>query len=226
VIADKAVESIVNGVCGANEKDKHLKNVNPERDFQVSRYEDLRLIQEGDPSPDGKGTIQFAMGIEVGHVFKLGTKYSEALGAKYLDEFGKSQTMIMGCYGIGVTRTIAAIVEQNHDDNGIVWPTSVAPFDLHLVTINVKDENQKQLGEELYQLLSRDRYDVLYDDRPERAGVKFKDSDLIGLPVRVAVGKKASEGIIEVKIRKTGEMFEVHVSELVEKVRIVLSELS
>ncbi|WP_227935843.1 proline--tRNA ligase [Alkalihalobacillus deserti] len=226
VIADKAIESLVNGVCGANEKDKHLKNVNPERDLKVSRYEDLRLIQEGDPSPDGKGTIQFAMGIEVGHVFKLGTKYSEALGAKYLDENGKSQTMIMGCYGIGVTRTIAAIVEQNHDENGIVWPISVAPFDLHLVTINVKDEGQKQLGEELYQSLTNERYDVLYDDRPERAGVKFKDSDLIGLPVRVAIGKKAAEGIVEVKIRKTGEMFEVHISQLVDKLRNILSELN
>ncbi|GAE36065.1 prolyl-tRNA synthetase [Halalkalibacter akibai JCM 9157] len=225
VIADKAVETIVNGVCGANAKDKHFQSVNPGRDFQVSRYEDLRLIQEGDPSPDGVGTIKFAKGIEVGHVFKLGTKYSDALGAKYLDENGKSQTMIMGCYGIGVTRTIAAIVEQNSDENGIVWPVSVAPFDLHLVTLNIKDEAQKQLGEELYRSLSNERFEVLYDDRPERAGVKFKDSDLIGLPIRIAVGKKASEGIVEVKVRKTGEMSEVHVSELVEKLKEMLSEL-
>jgi prolyl-tRNA synthetase len=226
VIADKAVEKVVNGVCGANEKDKHYRNVNPERDFRVNRYEDLRLIQEGDPSPDGKGTIKFAKGIEVGHVFKLGTKYSEALGAKYLDENGKSQTMIMGCYGIGVTRTIAAIVEQNHDEHGIAWPIAVAPFDLHLVSINVKDVNQKQLSEQLYHTLINERYDVLYDDRPERAGVKFKDSDLIGLPVRIAVGKKASEGIVEVKIRKTGDMFEVHESELLEKLKEIWAELS
>ncbi|ARK30967.1 proline--tRNA ligase [Halalkalibacter krulwichiae] len=226
IIADKAVEAIVNGICGANEKDKHFRNVNPGRDFEVSRFEDLRLIQEGDPSPDGQGTIKFAMGIEVGHVFKLGTKYSEALGAKYLDENGKSQTMIMGCYGIGVTRTIAAIIEQNHDENGIVWPVSVAPFDLHLIAINVKDEDQKKLSEDLYETLVKERFEVLYDDRPERAGVKFKDSDLIGLPVRVAVGKKASEGIVEVKLRKTGEMLEVHVSELVEKLTQIFTELS
>ncbi|MFC0472020.1 proline--tRNA ligase [Halalkalibacter kiskunsagensis] len=225
VIADHAVEFIVNGVCGANEAGKHYKNVNPSRDFQVSCYEDLRLIQEGDPSPDGKGTIQFAMGIEVGHVFKLGTKYSEALGAKYLDENGKSQTMIMGCYGIGVSRTVAAIVEQHHDENGIVWPASVAPFDIHLVTINVKDEEQKQLGEELYQTLKQERYEVLFDDRPERAGVKFKDSDLIGLPIRIGVGKKASESIVEVKVRKTGDMIEVHVSELVETLNKLFRQL-
>ncbi|MCM3713230.1 proline--tRNA ligase [Alkalihalobacillus oceani] len=213
VIADHAVEAVVNGICGANEKDKHYKHVNPGRDFTAT-YADLRLIQEGDPSPCGKGTIQFAMGIEVGHVFKLGTKYSEALGATYLDENGKTQTMIMGCYGIGVSRTVAAIVEQHHDENGIVWPPAVAPFDLHLVTINVKDEAQKELGEQLYQTLKQLGYDVLFDDRPERAGVKFKDSDLIGLPIRIAVGKKAGEGIVEVKVRKTGEMIEAEVAKL------------
>ncbi|MCL7746501.1 proline--tRNA ligase [Halalkalibacter alkaliphilus] len=224
IIADHAIEFVTNGVCGANEKDKHFKHVNPGRDFQVTQYEDLRLIQEGDPSPDGKGTIQFAKGIEVGHVFKLGTKYSEALGATYLDENGKTQTMIMGCYGIGVSRTVAAIVEQHHDENGIVWPASVAPFDLHLVTINVKDEDQKNLGEELYQTLKQERYDVLFDDRPERAGVKFKDSDLLGLPIRVGVGKKASEGIVELKIRKSGEMIEVHVSDLLETLKKLQSK--
>ncbi|NEU29338.1 proline--tRNA ligase [bacterium LRH843] len=214
IIADHAVVAVVNGICGANEKDKHMKNVTPERDFQVARYEDLRLIQEGDPSPCGKGTIQFAEGIEVGHVFKLGTKYSEALGATYLDEQGKSRKMIMGCYGIGVSRTVAAIVEQHHDEHGIVWPAPVAPFDIHLVTINIKDNDQNELGEQLYQSLKKERYDVLFDDRPERAGVKFNDSDLIGLPIRIAIGKKASEGIVEVKVRRTGEMKEVHVSEL------------
>ncbi|KHF39744.1 proline--tRNA ligase [Halalkalibacter okhensis] len=219
IIADHAVEFVTNGVCGANEKDKHYKNVNPGRDFAVAGYEDLRLIQEGDPSPDGKGTIQFAKGIEVGHVFKLGTKYSEALGATFLDENGKTQSLIMGCYGIGVSRTVAAIVEQHHDENGIVWPASVAPFDLHLVTINVKDEGQRNLGEELYQTLKQERYDVLFDDRPERAGVKFKDSDLLGLPIRIGVGKKAAEGIVELKIRKTGEMIEVHISDLLDTLK-------
>lgn len=226
VIADKAVEALVNGICGANERNKHVKNVNPDRDFNVSRYEDLRFIQEGDPSPCGKGIIKFAMGIEVGHVFKLGTKYSEALGATYLDENGKTQTMIMGCYGIGVSRTVAAIVEQHHDENGIVWPTSVAPFDIHLVTINVKDQDQNELGEKLYKSLKQQRFEVLYDDRPERAGVKFKDSDLIGLPIRVAVGKKASEGIVEVKVRKTGEMIEVPVADLQATLTTLFEQLS
>lgn len=226
IIADKAVEAVVNGICGANERDKHFKDVNPGRDFTVSRYEDLRLIQEGDPSPCGKGTIRFAMGIEVGHVFKLGTKYSEDLGAKYLDENGKSQTMIMGCYGIGVSRTVAAIVEQHHDENGMVWPTSVAPFDIHLVTINVKDQEQKELGEQLYTSLKQQRYDVLFDDRPERAGVKFKDSDLIGLPIRVGVGKRAAEGIVEVKVRKTGEMIEVPVTDLHTTLTTLFEQLS
>lgn len=216
VIADHAVKSIVNGICGANEANYHLKNVNADRDFQIETYADLRLIQEGDPSPCGNGKIKFAKGIEVGHVFKLGTKYSEALGATYLDENGKNQTMIMGCYGIGVSRTVAAIVEQCHDEFGLVWPYSVAPFDLHLIAINVKDEAQLKLAETLYEQFKQARYDVLFDERNERAGVKFKDSDLIGIPIRVAVGKKAVEGIVEVKVRKTGESAEVYVDDLLQ----------
>ncbi|MEB1810124.1 MAG: proline--tRNA ligase [Bacillaceae bacterium] len=225
VVADIAVQYVVNGVCGANEPGYHFQNVNPERDFEVTTYADLRLIQEGDPSPDGKGTIQFAKGIEVGHVFKLGTKYSEALGASFLDDQGKSQPMIMGCYGIGVSRTVAAIVEQSNDENGLVWPATVAPFDIHLIAINVKDEAQLNLADKLYDELRNSRYDVLYDERPERAGVKFKDADLIGLPIRIGVGKKASEGIVEVKLRKTGEMFEVSVEELNEKLNEIVSKL-
>lgn len=216
IVADHAVRYVVNGICGANEKDYHYTNVNIERDFNVDTFADLRLIQEGDPSPCGKGKIKFAKGIEVGHVFKLGTKYSEALNATYLDENGKLKPMIMGCYGIGVTRTIAAIIEQHHDENGIIWPKEVAPFDIHLIAVNVKDENQAKLADELYELLRKERYDVLYDDRPERPGVKFKDSDLIGLPVRITVGKKASERIVEVKIRKTGESFELSIDRLVD----------
>jgi prolyl-tRNA synthetase len=214
IIADHGIQSVVNGVCGANEVDYHYMNVNVNRDFSVQTFADIRMIQEGDASPDGVGIIKFARGIEVGHVFKLGTKYSEALGAVYLDENGKSQTMIMGCYGIGVTRTVAAVIEQNHDENGIVWPANVAPFDIHLIAINAKDETQMQLANTLYQTLKSERYDVLFDDRPERAGVKFKDSDLIGLPIRIGVGKKAAENIVEVKLRKTGEMFEVETDKL------------
>ncbi|WP_312095146.1 His/Gly/Thr/Pro-type tRNA ligase C-terminal domain-containing protein, partial [Niallia sp.] len=175
----------------------------------------LRFIQEGDLSPDGKGTITFAKGIEVGHVFKLGTRYSEAMGSTYLDENGRSQALIMGCYGIGVSRTMAAIVEQFNDERGIVWPNAVAPFDVHLITVNTKDDAQNELTDKLYTALKANRLDVLVDDRAERAGVKFADSDLIGLPIRITVGKKASEGIVEVKVRSTGEMLEVHESELV-----------
>lgn len=225
VIADYAVEAIVNGVCGANEEHFHFVNVNPERDFKVGSYADLRFIQEGDLSPDGKGTILFAKGIEVGHVFKLGTRYSEAMNATFLDENGKSKPMIMGCYGIGVSRTMAAVAEQFNDENGLVWPVNIAPFDLHLIAINMKDENQASLAEELYATLKQNRYDVLMDDRQERPGVKFADSDLIGLPVRITVGKKASEGIVEVKIRKTGEMQEVHKDQLVQTISQIISTL-
>lgn len=225
VIADRAVEAIVNGVCGANEEGIHYINVNPERDFDVTQFADLRFIQEGDPSPDGQGTIQFAKGIEVGHIFKLGTRYSEAMEATYLDENGRTQPMIMGCYGIGVSRTMAAVAEQFNDENGFVWPSALAPFDLHLIPINMKDETQAALAEELYSTLKQNRYDVLMDDRQERPGVKFADSDLIGLPIRITVGKKASEGIVEVKIRKSGEMYEIHKDQLTEKITEMMSSL-
>ncbi|WOD62039.1 proline--tRNA ligase [Niallia taxi] len=223
VIADSAVQYIVNGVCGANDEDYHYINVNPDRDFAVSQYADLRFIQEGDVSPDGKGSIVFAKGIEVGHVFKLGTRYSEAMGASYLDENGRSQSVIMGCYGIGVSRTMAAVVEQFNDEKGIVWPKAIAPFDLHLITVNVKDETQTELTNKLYKSLKDNRYDVLVDDRAERAGVKFADSDLIGLPIRITVGKKAAEGIVELKERSNGEVHEVHVDELLETISKLLA---
>lgn len=225
IIADHAVAAIVNGVCGANEEHYHFVNVNPGRDFTVSQYADLRFIQEGDLSPDGQGKIKFAEGIEVGHVFKLGTRYSEAMNATYLDEFGKTQPMIMGCYGIGVSRTMAAVAEQFNDDKGLIWPVAVAPFDVHLIPVNMKDESQAAVANELYSLFKKNRLDVLMDDRNERPGVKFADSDLIGLPIRVTVGKKASEGIVEVKVRKTGEMFEMSTEDLVERLTKLLQEL-
>lgn len=208
VLADHAVASIRNGVCGANEASVHLTNVNPERDFAVDQYEDLRFIMEGDPSPDGKGTIVFAKGIEVGHVFKLGTTYSEPMNGTFLDDNGRSQPYIMGCYGIGVSRVMAAVAEQYQDEKGFTWPGAVSPYDVHLVPVNMKEDTQVALADDLYKLLKSYRYDVLYDDRAERAGVKFADADLIGLPIRITVGKKASEGIVEVKIRHSGESFE------------------
>ncbi|NLR45241.1 proline--tRNA ligase [Priestia megaterium] len=222
VVADHAVKAIANGVCGANEEGYHYTNVN-ERNFNAT-YEDFRFIQEGDQSPDGQGVIKFAKGIEVGHVFKLGTRYSEAMGATYLDENGRSQPMIMGCYGIGVSRTVAAIAEQFNDENGLLWPEAVTPYQVHVIPVNVKNDEQRELGEKLYNELLDNRFDVLLDDRQERAGVKFADSDLIGLPVRVTVGKRASEGIVEVKVRKTGESLEVSVDNLVSTVKELLAK--
>ncbi|QGQ46823.1 proline--tRNA ligase [Metabacillus sediminilitoris] len=222
VVADHAIAAVVNGVCGANEEHFHFQGVNIDRDAKISQYADLRFIQEGDKSPDGEGVIKFAKGIEVGHVFKLGTRYSEAMDATFLDENGRTQPMIMGCYGIGVSRTLAAIIEQYNDESGIVWPESVAPFQIHVIPVNVKNDAQKDLSDKLYAEFLQKGYDVLLDDRPERVGVKFADSDLIGLPVRVTVGKKAEDGIVEVKVRKTGESFEVSVTELYDKIKQLL----
>lgn len=213
IIADNFVKDLNNIVIGANEDGYHYINANVERDFNIDEYGDFRFILEGEPLSDGSGNAKFAEGIEVGQVFKLGTKYSEAMNAKFLDNQGKAQPLIMGCYGIGVSRTLSAIVEQNNDENGIIWPKSVTPFDLHLITINPKKEEQLELGDKLYSEL-QSKYDVLYDDRKERAGVKFNDADLIGLPIRIVVGKNASEGIVEVKVRQTGESEEIHINEL------------
>ncbi|WP_271436616.1 proline--tRNA ligase [Staphylococcus hominis] len=213
IIADNFVKDLNNIVIGANEDGYHYINANVERDFNIDEYGDFRFILEGEPLSDGSENAKFAEGIEVGQVFKLGTKYSEAMNAKFLDNQGKAQPLIMGCYGIGVSRTLSAIVEQNNDENGIIWPKSVTPFDLHLITINPKKEEQLELGDKLYSEL-QSKYDVLYDDRKERAGVKFNDADLIGLPIRIVVGKNASEGIVEVKVRQTGESEEVHINEL------------
>ncbi|MBM7837682.1 prolyl-tRNA synthetase [Alkalihalobacillus xiaoxiensis] len=214
IYADYRIQAMDKIACGANETGVHYVHVGPGRDYQVTAYKDLRTVQAGDPSPDGQGTLQFAEGIEIGQVFKLGTRYSESLDAKFLDANGKAQPFLMGCYGIGVSRTIAAVIEQHHDENGIVWPNEVAPFHVHLLALNVKNDEQKALSEKLYELIRSKGMDVLYDDRPERAGVKFKDSDLIGLPVRIAVGKRAAEEIVEVKVRKTGEQLELTVPEL------------
>ncbi|WP_339249757.1 proline--tRNA ligase [Sporosarcina sp. FSL W8-0480] len=219
VYADNAVKEIVNGICGANEDDYHLKNVNPERDFAVDKYLDLRFIKEGDLSPDGTGTIRFAKGIELGHTFKLGVSYSEAMKATYLGENGNTNHFVMGCYGIGVSRILAAIAEQYNDANGLKWPKKLAPYDIHLITINMNDEMQTKLSNELYHLLKTYRYDILHDDRDERAGVKFTDADLIGLPVRITIGKMAKDGMVEVKFRETGETVVWQKEEVTEKLQ-------
>ncbi|MGD7043717.1 proline--tRNA ligase [Jeotgalibacillus proteolyticus] len=226
ILADNAVKAMGDLIIGANEEGVHFRYAQLGRDFEVNLVEDLRFILEGDPSPDGKGSIQFAKGIEVGHVFKLGTVYSESMGANILDENGRSKPMIMGCYGIGVSRTLAAIAEQFNDENGLTWPVNIAPYDLHVIAINMKDEVQSQVADELYKLLTDYRYQVLLDDRVERAGVKFTDSDLIGLPVRITVGKRASEGIVEVKIRRSGETYEVQKEELTDKLQDIFRQLS
>lgn len=224
VYADNFIQDLNNIVVGANEDGYHLLNANIGRDFEVDAFGDFRFILEGEPLSDGSGPARFAEGIEVGQVFKLGTKYSESMNATFLDNQGKAQPLLMGCYGIGVSRTLSAIVEQNNDENGIIWPKSVTPFDLHLITINPKKDDQRELADQLYTQL-KENYDVLYDDRKERAGVKFNDADLIGLPVRVVVGKNAAEGIVEVKRRDTGESEDVHVDNLINYVNTLYSNI-
>ncbi|PAE07679.1 proline--tRNA ligase [Terribacillus saccharophilus] len=222
VIADNAVKYVANVTCGANEDGFHYKNVNPERDFQVKQYADLRFIKAGDPSPDGNGTIQFAEGIEVGQVFKLGEFYAEKMQAKFLDEQGKAQNLIMGCYGIGVSRTLAAAVEQHSKEGAIVWPKSISPFQIHLISLNPKKDEQRELADRLYERLLEAGVDVLYDDRKERAGVKFADSDLIGIPVRVTVGKLAVDGEVEVKFRDTEQEAVSHENDLLDQIAAYL----
>lgn len=223
IIADLYVKNIVNGVSGANQVDKHYINVNPNRDFEPKEYRDIRMVQEGDPSPDGNGTLQFTTGIEIGHIFKLGTRFSETMDATVLDENGRPVPVIMGSYGIGISRLLSAIAEQNLDDKGLVWPASVSPFDVHIVPINYENEHQKILTDELNELFTEEGFEVLIDDRKERAGVKFTDAELIGIPIRITVGKKAEDGIVEVSIRKTDEMVETRKEEIIDTISILTS---
>lgn len=205
IVADYAVASIENGCCGANEDGYHYINVNIGRDYQVHHITDIRFIQEGDASPDGKGVVAFAKGIEIGHIFKLGTRYSEAMQANFLDENGKQKPIIMGCYGIGVSRLISAIIEGSNDEKGVIWPKSVAPYQLHIIAVNMKDENQRALAEKLYRNAQEAGLEVLFDDRAERAGVKFADADLFGIPNRIIVGKGAANQEVEFKTRADGQ---------------------
>ena len=191
-------------ICGANREEFHLTGVNWERDCPPGRVEDLRRVVEGDPSPDGQGSLQIKRGIEVGHIFQLGSKYSEAMGARVLDENGKNVTMTMGCYGIGISRIVAAAIEQNHDDNGIIWPASMAPFQLAIIPLNLnKSAAVAACAEQLYQELQATGIELLMDDRNERPGVKFADMELIGVPHRIVIGDRAlAEGKIEYKGRR------------------------
>ncbi|MGT2800547.1 proline--tRNA ligase [Streptococcus marmotae] len=237
IIADRKVEGLKNAVVGANEDGFHYTGANAGRDYQVSEYVDIREVKEGEPSPDGKGFLQFARGIEIGHIFKLGTRYSDSMNATILDENGRAVPIIMGCYGIGVSRLLSAVLEQharlfvNKTPKGeyrfawgINFPKELAPFDVHLIPVNVKDEAAMSLTQSIEDSLVAAGYEVLTDDRNERVGVKFSDSDLIGLPIRVTVGKKAVEGIIEVKIKGTGDTVEIHVNQLLETLQILANK--
>ena len=208
IVVDETAMRMHNAVSGANEADFHYTNVNPKRDFGAVTVADIRLVEEGDACPICEsGHLHIGRGIEAGQIFALGTKYSEAMGATFLDETGKSRPMQMGCYGIGVGRTMAAAIEQNHDESGIIWPRAIAPYEVVVVAVNAKDEAQLAYAEEIYEELRTAGVDVLLDDRRERAGVKFNDCDLIGYPVRIAIGPKTIDsGSIEVKVRKTGEL--------------------
>lgn len=236
IVADRKVQDVANAVVGANENGYHLTGVNPGRDFEAE-YVDIREVKEGEISPDGKGVIKFARGIEIGHIFKLGTRYSESMGATILDQNGRAIPIVMGCYGIGVSRILSAVIEQHarlfvsktpkgayRFAWGINFPKELAPFDVHVITVNVKDEEAQALTAKVEAELVAKGYEVLVDDRNERVGSKFSDSDLIGLPIRVTVGKKAADGIVEVKIKATGDTIEVNAENLIETLEILTKE--
>lgn len=225
ILADNYVKVLVNMACGANDDGHHYINANIDRDFRVDQFGDFRNVKEGEIAPDGH-PIKFTPGIEIGHIFKLGTHYSDKFGAQVLNKNGRLVDVIMGCYGIGVTRLLSAVAEQNADENGLVWPDSIAPFDVHVIPVNAKKDDQMAMANAIDQQLTAAGYEVLVDDRKERAGVKFADADLIGLPIRITIGKKTADGIVEVKIRKTGETIEVKQEEVANTVGILLKQLN
>ena len=226
VVADKSVRNMKNVVTGANKGDYHITGVNPGRDFEADSYADIRVAREGDPCPVSEnGVLKASRGIEVGHVFKLGTKYSEALGATYVDEKGAEKPLVMGCYGIGIGRTVAAAIEQNNDEHGIKFPVPLAPFEVSVLPINVKQQDVKDAAEEIYSKLLHDGVDVLIDDRAETAGVKFKDSDLLGIPIQVTIGRRnLKEGKVEIKNRNSGERTTVAVEEVPGEIAALLAQ--
>ncbi|MFP4660969.1 MAG: proline--tRNA ligase [Halanaerobiales bacterium] len=225
ILADKRVVDIVNGVSGANEEDYHYINTNPGRDFQVDEYLDLRTVQAGDKCPRCEGNLEIKSGIEVGHIFKLGTKYSESLNATYLDENGREQLIVMGSYGIGITRLVAAAIEQNNDENGIIWPVNIAPYQVIILPLG-NDEAVQNKSKEIYDELVSQGIETLLDDRNERAGVKFNDAELIGIPLRLTVGSRSlKNGVIEAKLRKIGEDREISLENPVEGIISLLKEI-
>ncbi|OPY59077.1 MAG: Proline--tRNA ligase [Pelotomaculum sp. PtaU1.Bin035] len=226
IVADPEVAAMVNAVCGANMDDTHLTNVNPVRDFTTDIVCDIRMVRAGEPCPRCGGALLEAKGIEVGQIFKLGDKYSKVLGAFFRDESGQSRPVIMGCYGIGVTRTMAAAIEQNNDKDGIIWPAAIAPYHAVVVPVSTKDESQMAMAEDVYGRLVGAGIEAMFDDRPERAGVKFKDADLIGYPLRITIGTKAiTNNQVEIRVRRTGEVMIIPVDELDKYVMELLGRL-
>jgi len=224
--ADIKLTGYKGAITGANKNDAHIIHVDVERDVKAASFVDVTFARQGDKCPRCDGTLQEKRGIEVGHVFKLGTKYSEKIGATYLDASGKEHPAIMGCYGIGVTRTLQAVIEQSHDDNGIIWPMSIAPYAVLVTVINVQHADSVRVAEDVVSKLEAAGVAVLYDDRDERPGVKFKDADLLGLPLRVNVGEKSlAKGVVEMKIRKSGEMRTVPVAQAADGILACVREL-
>jgi len=225
ILADLDIREMINFVTGANEKDAHLIHVNTDRDFQVSQFADIRKFTPGDRCPLCGDETRMDKGIEVGHTFKLGTKYSKAMGATFLDDQGSEKEIIMGCYGIGVGRTVAAAIEQCFDQNGIIFPMPIAPFQILILPVNIKIDFLKETAEQLYQTLLENSLEVLYDDREETPGVKFKDADLIGIPLRVTLGEKnLKKGLVEIKKRRTGEIFLVKKEEVLLKIKEMIDQ--
>lgn len=224
LIVDERITKMRNIVVGANETDYHLKNVNYGRDFQAEVVEDLLLVEEGDICPNCGNKLYIDRGIEVGNIFQLGTKYSKSLNATFLDENGKEREFVMGSYGVGVSRSVAAIVEQYHDEKGIIWPFVVAPYHVIITVVNTKKEEQIALGERLYNELKNKGIEVLLDDRNESAGVKFNDRDLIGIPARITVGKLASDGIVEFSLRKSSEKEELKAEDIYDRILLAFKE--
>ena len=224
MVGDISIRDSANFVVGANKADAHFTGVNWDRDVDLSEWADLLLVTGGDGCPRCDGTLELHRGIEVGHIFKLGTKYSEAMQCTYLDDQGESHPMTMGCYGLGIGRTVAAAIEQNHDENGIIWPLPLAPFEVLVVALSTKEEQVVEQADRLYDQLCAQGIEVFYDDRDERPGVKFKDADLIGIPVRLVVGAKSlAEGRVEVSLRRDGEKILVPVENAIERVLELLA---
>ena len=226
ILADREVMEMVDAVTGANEGDHHLVHVDPRRDFSVDRIEDLRVAVAGDPCPRCEhGTLQIWRGIEVGHIFKLGTKYSEAMGATFQDEKGQERPMIMGCYGIGIERTVAAAIEQNHDEDGIIFPMAIAPFQTIVLCLQKERTDVREASERVYGELLSSGIEVLLDDRDERPGIKFKDADLIGIPLRVNVGAKSlSQGKVELRHRDTGQTELIEIGSISQRVKEIVRD--